>query len=309
MRVAFAGTPAFAARALEALVEAGHEVCLVLTQPDRPAGRGLRLNASAVALTAIRLGLPIDKPASLAGSADIQRLRESRPEILVVAAYGLLLPRAVLELPPRGCLNIHASLLPRWRGAAPVHRALLAGDSETGITIMQMDAGLDTGPMLLLRRIPIEARDTTGLLTERLARLGSEAIVDALEGIDTLPRLPQDPALATYASKIARSEAGLDWSEDCLQLDRRVRAFNPAPGAFARLGSEEIKVWEAEALPQARGSPGEVVVAEGAELVVACGSGGLRLQVVQRPGGRKIGAADFLRGRSAIVAAYPPLRD
>ena len=215
---------------------------------------------------------------------------------MVVAAYGLILPPAVLEVPARGCLNIHASLLPRWRGAAPIQRAILAGDERTGVSIMQMDAGLDTGPVLLEREVAIGARETTASLTERLAALGAEAIVEALARLDRLDARPQEASRATYAAKIAKAEARLDWSRRCEELDRQVRAFDPAPGAEATLAGESLKVWSAEPVPEARGLPGAVLRASGDELVVACGSGGLRLRVVQKPGGRKMNAADFLRG-------------
>lgn len=298
MRVAFAGTPPFAARALEALAAAGYTLPLVLTQPDRPAGRGMRLASSAVAEAATRLGLPLAKPETLRDSGSMQALRDAAPDVMVVAAYGLILPRAVLDVPPLGCINIHGSLLPRWRGAAPIQRALLAGDAVTGITIMRMDVGLDMGPMLATHEIPIGARDTTGSLTEALADLGARAIVDALAHIDSLAARPQDNALATYAAKITKADARIDWGRPAAELDRQIRALNPAPGAESRLGGEPLKIWEATAI-DASGNPGEVLAADDGDLVVAAERGALRLHTVQRPGARRMSVADFLRG-SAI---------
>ena len=296
MRVAFAGTPPFAAEALRALLAAGHDVPLVLTQPDRPAGRGMRLTPSAVAQLAASHGLAIHKPASLKEAPAREPIAAAQAEVLVVAAYGLILPQAVLDLPRRGCLNIHASLLPRWRGAAPIHRAILAGDARTGITIMQMDAGLDTGPMLLAKAIDIGPRETTGRLTERLAALGGEAIVEALSRLEALAPRPQDGALATYAAKVEKREARIDWASDCARIDRMVRAFDPYPGAETSLAGEALKVWAAVPV-EGSGEPGTVLRASPAEgLVVACGSGALRLEILQKPGGRRLAAADFLRG-------------
>lgn len=295
MRVAFAGTPAFARPALEAIADAGYEIPLVLTQPDRPAGRGMRLAASEVGARAQELGLRVEKPASLRNEAAVDLLRSARPDVLVVAAYGLLLPRAILDLPPRGCINIHASLLPRWRGAAPVHRAILAGDTTTGICIMRMDAGLDTGPVLLERSLPIEARDTTGTLTEKLARLGAKAVIEALESLDRLQPRSQDEARATYAAKISKTEAAIDWTSDAEQIERKVRAFNPAPGAEAVVGGVTLKIWEAEACT-GRGCPGTILASGSSELLVACGKGALSLKTVQRAGSRRMAVGDFVRG-------------
>ena len=295
MRVVFAGTPPFAARALEALLDAGHEVALVLTQPDRPAGRGLRPVASAVSVLAASRGLVLHKPATLRDPALAAPLAAVRPDVIVVAAYGLILPQAVLDLPPRGCLNIHASLLPRWRGAAPIQRAILAGDTLTGITIMGMEAGLDTGPALLTRTHEIGPRETAGSLTEALSGLGARCIVEALASIDALPRRPQDEAQATYAAKIAKAEARLDWSLSAAQIDRRVRAFDPVPGAETRFGGETIKVWEAHP-DEGQGRPGEVLEASPAGIRVGCGEGALRVVRLQRPGGRRLDAGPFLQG-------------
>jgi methionyl-tRNA formyltransferase len=274
----------------------------VLTQPDRPAGRGLKLAPSAVGELAARLGLRVEKPASLKAPGALELLRATNADLMVVTAYGLILPRDVLAIFPRGCINIHASLLPRWRGAAPIQRAILAGDRRTGVCIMQMDAGLDTGPVLLERATPIEPGDTTGTLTERLSALGAAALVDALATFDALSPKPQDASLATYAAKIAKSEARIDWANDAEAVDRQVRAFNPAPGAEAALGGEMVKVWACEPVNGIQGSAGSILRAEGSELLVACGSGALRLTTLQRAGGRKMPAADFLRGNRLGIA-------
>lgn len=304
MRVAFAGTPAFAVPALRA-IRACHDVVLVLTQPDRPAGRGMKLKASAVAEAAGELGLPIEKPESLRSADAESILRRSGCDVMVVAAYGMLLPESVLRIPPRGCLNIHASLLPRWRGAAPVHRALLAGDPETGVCIMRMEAGLDTGPVLLERRTAIGDDDTTGILTERLARLGAEAVVEALDRLDSLLPQVQDHARATYAAKIRKAEAVVDWLQPAVDIARRVRAFNPAPGVEARVGDETAKLWSVEVVPGS-GRPG-TLVAGAPGLVVACGQDALRILELQRPGGRRIKAEDFLRGSPRAVEVAGPI--
>lgn len=294
MRVIFAGTPAFAVPALDALVSARHEVALVLTQPDRPAGRGMKLTPSPVADCAARHGLPISKPKTLRSPEALAELRAVAPDVMVVAAYGLILPQAALEIPRWGCINIHASLLPRWRGAAPIHRAILAGDEETGISIMRMEAGLDTGPVLLERRVPISPEDTTGSLAETLARVGAAAIVEALEHVDTLKERPQASEGVTYAAKVSKSDAELDWSRPATELERQVRAFNPAPGAEATVKGLRLKIWQARAIGD-RNAPGEVVAGpEG--VAVGCGSGSLRLHVVQRPGSRRMPVDEFLRG-------------
>lgn len=302
MRVAFAGTPAFAAAALDAIVAAGHEVPLVLTQPDRPAGRGMRLAESAVARAAASHGLPVAKPSSLKLPEVHEALRAARADVMVVAAYGLLLPGAVLAIPRRGCINIHASLLPRWRGAAPVHRALLAGDRETGISIMQMDAGLDTGPVLLARELEIAPRETTGSLLARLGRLGAQTIVEALASLDSLRPQPQDEARATYAAKVTKQDARIDWSRSAAEIDRQVRAFDPAPGAEARLGVETLKIWKAQPVV-CGGRPGAVLEAGPRGLVVACGQDALEVLEVQRAGRARMSAAEFMRGSAASVGA------
>ncbi len=309
MRLVFAGTPEFAREALAALHAAGHEIVLVLTQPDRPAGRGMKLQASPVKQWALAHQVPVAQPRSLrldgryAEDAEAARqvLQAAQAECMVVAAYGLILPEWTLALPPRGCLNIHASLLPRWRGAAPIHRAIEAGDAETGITIMQMDAGLDTGDRLLERRLPIAADDTTASLHDKLAALGGQCIVQALAQPDALVRTPQPADGVTYAHKIEKAEAALDWSLDAAQLARRIRAFDPFPGMTVPLvlgaQTETLKLWAAQAEPLAApAEPGTVVRADDSGVRVACGQGQLCLQVLQRPGGKRLSAAEFLRG-------------
>ena len=303
MRVAFAGTPEFARVALQALHQAGHEMVLVLTQPDRPAGRGMKLQASAVKQFALDHGLPLAQPRSLrldgkfsdeAGAARTA-LVEAEPEVMVVAAYGLILPPWTLTLPRLGCINIHGSLLPRWRGAAPIHRAIEAGDSRTGITIMQMDAGLDTGDMLLTEATDITADDSTATLHERLASMGARLVVQALELAQQggLQAQPQPEAGATYASKIDKAEAAIDWQQSAAVLERRIRAFDPFPGCTATLADQAVKLWRARVVA-GEGTPGRVLAAETGRLVVGCGQGALEVLELQQAGGRRSGARDFL---------------
>jgi methionyl-tRNA formyltransferase len=297
LRVAFAGTPEFAAAALEAIIVSGHTVPLVLTQPDRPAGRGMRLAPSAVKKLALVHKLNIDQPERLHTEAQRAHLAASCPDVLVVAAYGLILPPEVLALPRLGCLNIHASLLPRWRGAAPIQRAIEAGDRETGITIMQMDAGLDTGPMLLCRPVTIDSDDTAASLHDKLARLGAETIVEALARLAAgkLPVEPQPAEGATYARKISRAEAGLDWRRPGTELARAVRAFDPYPGAFGQVRGTTVKLWAAH--PAAgRGEAGTILRADSAGVIVACGEDALYITELQRSGSRRLQTAEFLRG-------------
>ncbi len=309
MRVIFAGTPEFARVALARLHAAGFEIPLVLTQPDRPAGRGLKLQASAVKQWAQEHGVTVAQPRSLrldgkypqdAAAAQAQ-IVAARADVMVVAAYGLILPQWVLDAPRLGCLNIHGSLLPRWRGAAPIHRAIEAGDTQTGVTIMQMDAGLDTGDMLLTESCAIAAADTTGSLHDKLAELGGRLIVEALElaACGGLKPVKQPSEGVTYAHKIEKHEAALDWTLPAAVLARRVRAFNPFPGAFSTLGGETIKIWRAETLDGA-GTPsaraGQVIGAAAVGIDVQTGEGVLRLQQLQKPGGKPMAAADFLRG-------------
>ena len=309
MNIVFAGTPEFAREAMVALHAAGHNIVLVLTQPDRPAGRGMKLQASPVKQWALEHGVPVQQPRSLRldgkypeeAAAAREALLAANAQCMVVAAYGLILPQWVLDLPPRGCLNIHASLLPRWRGAAPIHRAIEAGDAETGITIMQMDAGLDTGDMLLVRALPIAADATTATLHDQLATLGGECIVHALAQPDALVRTPQPAEGITYAHKIEKSEAALDWTLDAQVLARRIRAFDPFPGMTVPLThngqTETLKIWAATAQTRERElPPGTVVSADDGGVRVACGQGQLCLTQLQRPGGKRLSAADFLRG-------------
>ncbi|MBL8484155.1 MAG: methionyl-tRNA formyltransferase [Rhodocyclaceae bacterium] len=299
LSVAFAGTPEFAARALAAIIGAGHAVPLVLTQPDRPAGRGQKLAASPVKQLALSHGLPVAQPERLRTPEQRAVLAGVAADVLVVAAYGLILPQAVLDWPRLGCLNIHASLLPRWRGAAPIQRAIEAGDQETGITIMQMDAGLDTGPMLCARALPIAATDTAAALHDRLAALGAELIVQALAdlGAGRLVPQPQPEQGVTYAQKIAKSEAALDFREPAEVLARRVRAFDPFPGASAGAGPLQLKIRAAHAVAGA-GVPGRLLAAAADALVIACGSGALAVTQLQLPGGRRLTAAEFLAGHA-----------
>lgn len=308
MKIIFAGTPEFAASALRALHAAGHDITLVLTQPDRPAGRGLQLQPSAVKQFALQHGLPIAQPQSLRLDGKFPEVAQQTHDLLaatphdvmVVAAYGLILPASVLSIPRLGCLNIHASLLPRWRGAAPIHRAIEAGDTETGITIMQMDQGLDTGAMLLTEAVTISAIDTTGTLHDRLAELGGRLIVDALQRLatDTLPATAQPDDGVTYAAKIRKDEALLDLTEPATVLVRKIHAFNPAPGAVVMIKSSPIKVWRAEVVARdAAAAVGEIVSADAvAGLVIACGTDALRLTKLQKPGGKRLAAGDFLQG-------------
>ena len=298
MRIAFAGTPAFAAVALQALADARFDIALVLTQPDRPAGRGLRESASAVKQLALRRGLPVAQPQTLRNEEILVQLRASAAQAMVVAAYGLILPSAVLDLFPAGCINIHASLLPRWRGAAPIQRAILAGDRETGISIMGMEQGLDTGPVYLVRTVPILPDDSAGSLHDRLAALGARCIVEALPRIATgeLAPVPQPTDGISYARKITKPEAAIDWRLDAVEVDRQVRAFNPAPGAFGLLRNETVKIWRAFAGDLGQGAPGEILGCGAEGIDVACGKGMLKITELQRAGGRRLSAAEFLRG-------------
>lgn len=300
MRVAFAGTPPFAARILEAILGAGHLVPLVLTQPDRPAGRGLKLTPSAVSEFAAAKGLFVEKPATLKTEESRRPLIACRPDVLVVAAYGLILPESVLALPRKGCLNVHASLLPRWRGAAPIQRAILAGDAETGVDIMKMEAGLDTGPVLLERRVMIDRTDTAGTLTDRLASEGALAIVQALANLEVLDEKQQSETGATYAPKIDKSEAVIDWTATAEAISRRIRAFNPTPGAVTSLAGESLKIWEAVVVDGASGPAGKLVGQHDGAPLVACGQGGLALTLVQPAGSRRMPGTDFLKGRHSL---------
>lgn len=293
MRVIFAGTPDFAAQALAAILAAGHDVPLVLTQPDRPAGRGMKLQPSAVKQLALAHQLPVFQPDRLKDLATHDPIRAAQADVMVVAAYGLILPQAVLDMPRYGCLNIHASLLPRWRGAAPIQRAIEAGDTETGVTIMQMDAGLDTGAMLLQAPLKLGADETAGELHDRLATLGARLIVETLAQRDALTPVAQPTTGITYAAKISKAEAQLDWAQPAEILARKIRAFNPFPGATLTLADETVKIWRAEAVTGS-GSPGQILAADANGIVVAARHGALRLTELQKPGGRRVTSADFL---------------
>lgn len=322
MRVIFAGTPEFARVALDALVRAGFTVPLVLTQPDRPAGRGMKLQASAVKQAALAHGIPVAQPRSLKldgkypedAAAARQALIDARADVMVVAAYGLILPQWVLDVPRRGCFNIHGSVLPRWRGAAPIHRAIEAGDAETGITIMQMDAGLDTGDMLLVERLPIAATDTTATLHDKLAALGARLMVEALEiaacGGFTPVRQPEEGV--SYAHKIEKAEALIDWQQDAATLARRVRAFDPFPGVQALWAGEPLKIWGAQVLPDGPAGvpPGMVLSVDDTGVRVQTGVGSLLLTELQRAGCKRLPAREFLRGHPVPVGErLGPQRD
>ena len=299
MKLIFAGTPEFAAGALRALIAAGHQIELVLTQPDRPAGRGMALQASPVKQVALAAGIEVFQPPTLRDAEAQARLAVLEADAMVVAAYGLILPQAVLDMPRLGCINIHASLLPRWRGAAPIQRAILAGDSETGVGIMQMEAGLDTGPVLLEGRLPISVSDTAATLHDKLAELGARLIVEALDG-RALSAQAQPAEGVTYAAKIDKAEAPLDWRRSADELERQVRAFNPFPGATACLGGQTVKVWLARA-ESGEGAPGRILGVGRDGLVVACGTGALRLLEMQKAGGKRLAVADYLAGNPLSV--------
>ena len=294
MRVIFAGTPEFAAHALRAIVAAGHVVPLALTQPDRPAGRGMALQPSPVKRLAEANGIEVFQPPTLKEAAAQERIAAVGADVMVVAAYGLIVPQVVLDMPRFGCINIHASLLPRWRGAAPVQRALLAGDQETGVCIMRMEAGLDTGPVLLRATCPISATDNAATLHDRLAERGARLIVEALSRLP-LPAEPQPAAGVTYAHKIEKAEALIDWSKDAQELDRHIRAFNPFPGAQAQFGGQTVKLWQA--VPVAgSGEKGRILSVDRSSIVIACGSGALAVSELQKAGGKRLPVREFLAG-------------
>jgi methionyl-tRNA formyltransferase len=295
MKIVFAGTPEFAAAALQALALAGHDIALVLTQPDRPAGRGLQPLPSAVKRLALEHGFTISQPASLKDPSIAGELARIAPDVMVVAAYGLIVPRAILAVPRLGCINIHASLLPRWRGAAPIQRALLAGDVETGISIMQMEAGLDTGPVILQQAVTITGEDTAQTLHDQLGALGAQLIVQALER--PLIGQAQDDSRATYAAKIQKGEAHINWSETADTIERKIRAFNPVPGAVTSYEGGALKIWRADVTQTAAAAPGTVIKADTDGIHVACGSGSaLRVLELQRAGGKRLATARFLAG-------------
>lgn len=294
-RILFAGTPEFARVSLAALIDADLPPVAVLTQPDRPAGRGRKLTPSPVRELAARNGIPVLTPRTLRDESIVRELDALHPDLMVVAAYGLILPQAVLDVPRRGCVNVHASLLPRWRGAAPIQAAILAGDEDTGACLMQMGPGLDDGPVHACRKLAIGKRETAGELHDRIARAGAELLLEKLPGIlaGSASPVPQDAAGATHAPKISAADARLDWQRPAAALDRVVRAFNPVPGAYFMLGEERIKCWQAQPGPAAAAAPGTIVAAGHAAVVVACGEGTLHMTSLQRPGKRRVSAAEF----------------
>ncbi len=304
MRIVFAGTPEFAAEHLKALLDSPYEIVAVYTQPDRPAGRGQKLMPSAVKALALAHDIPVYQPQTLRNADAQAELAALKPDLMVVVAYGLILPQAVLDIPRLGCINSHASLLPRWRGAAPIQRAVEAGDAESGVTVMRMEAGLDTGPMLLKVTTPISADDTGGSLHDRLAQLGPGAVVQAIAGLadGSLQGEVQDDALATYAHKLNKDEARLDWSRPAVELERLIRAFNPWPVCHSTLDGETVKVLGAN-LSTGKGEPGEILSASKDGLVVACADGALSLTRLQLPGGRALAFSDLFNSRREKFAS------
>lgn len=300
-RLVFAGTPEFAVPCLEACRASGADVVAVFTQPDRPAGRGRKLTPSPVKQAALDAGISVEQPESLKSAEAQQTLASYRPDLLVVVAYGLILPRKVLALPRLGCWNVHASLLPRWRGAAPIQRAILAGDAQSGVDLMQMEAGLDTGPVLLERRTPIQREDTGGSLHDRLAALGAEVLGEGLARLQSgapLPARAQAEAGITYAHKLDKAEARLDFTRPALELERQVRAFDPWPVAEGTIADEPLRIWAAQAIERDhQAAPGSVIATGRDGIDVACGAGALRITAVQRAGGKRIGALDYLNAR------------
>ncbi len=308
LNVIFAGTPEFAAVALQALIDSGHQVIAAYTQPDRPAGRGRKLTASPVKLLAQSHNIPVLQPERLKGEAERQQLRNLNADVMVVVAYGLILPKAVLETPRLGCINIHASLLPRWRGAAPIQRAILAGDEQSGVTIMQMDVGLDTGEMLVIEATSISRNDNASTLHDRLAEIGARTVITALDQLQsgTTKPVAQDEAHTCYAHKLSKEEALLEWSRPAIELERQVRAFNPWPVAQTHYEGEVVRIWQARALDgvSANGTtPGNVVTATKAGIDVATGNGVLRIEQAQLPGGRPLAVVDLLNARKSLKQA------
>ncbi|MBM69008.1 MAG: methionyl-tRNA formyltransferase [Haliea sp.] len=305
LRVLFAGTPDFAAHHLQALLDSPHQVVGVYTQPDRPAGRGKKLQASPVKQLALQAGLPLRQPVSLRTPETQAELAAFAADVMVVVAYGLILPQVILDAPRWGCLNVHASLLPRWRGAAPIQRAIQAGDTESGVTIMQMDAGLDTGAMLATARCPIDSATSAAVLHDRLAELGPPLLLQVLNDLPGYLQagVAQDDSLATYARKIEKAEGALDWRQSAAELARQVAAFNPFPVCFAVLNGERVRIWTASAVSEAtHAAPGTILSADREGVQVACGNGSLRLLTLQLPGGRALPAADLLNAQSAQFA-------
>ena len=298
LKVVFAGTPDFAARHLQGLIDSHHDVVAVYSQPDRPAGRGKKLTASAVKQLAVSHDIPVLQPQSLKSEEAQQTLADLGADIMVVVAYGLILPKAILETPRLGCLNVHGSLLPRWRGAAPIQRAIWAGDDSTGVTIMQMDEGLDTGDMLLKQALPIEPTDTSASLYEKLANIGPQALLKTLDSIDSLEAVMQDDAQANYAEKLSKAEARIDWTLPAAQLARNVRAFNPWPVAFFELEAGPVKVWQASVIEDNSGlAPGTIINADKNGISVATGEGALLMTSLQIPGKKAMSVVDILNAR------------
>ena len=301
MKIIFAGTPDFAAEALQALIDAGHEIALVLTQPDRPSGRGMKLTPSPVKVLALANGLQVYQPEKLRTPEQQAPLTGIDADVMVVAAYGIILPKSVLDLPRQGCLNIHASLLPRWRGAAPIQRAILAGDAETGITIMQMDVGLDTGDMLSIHVTPISSNDSASSLHDKLATQGAEAIVAALAQLAQLIAQPQPTTGVTYAEKLRKEEAQIDWTQSATQLDRMIRAFNPFPSAQTQLDGVAVKIWQATIDKGSSGVAGTILAIDKDALTIACGEGALQVRELQKAGGKRLAVPAFLSGNPLQV--------
>ncbi len=303
MKIIFAGTPVFAAQALKALLDKQFEIVAVLTQPDRPSGRGMQLKPSPVKQLALEHGLVVLQPQSLKEAEIQNQLANFKADLMIVAAYGLILPKAVLQIPRLGCWNIHASLLPRWRGAAPIQRAILAGDQQTGITIMQMDVGLDTGDMLLKKECSITSSDTSETLFDKLAVLGASAIIEALTLLqeNRIQAVPQANDLASYASKLSKEESQIDWSKNAQEIARNVRGYNPFPGVTSVLNEIPLKIWQASVCEGKAGEPGEVVRVEKNKLVVACGEDALSLEIIQKPNAKALPVTQFLQGFAVKV--------
>lgn len=298
MKIVFMGTPDFAVPSLQALIDAGHEVCAVYTQPDKPQGRKQVLTAPPVKELALRHGIPVYQPATLKNEEEQQKLRALAPEVIIVVAYGKLLPKAVLDIPPRGCINVHGSLLPRWRGAAPIQWSVIAGDEKAGVTTMQMAEGLDTGDMLLTYETEIGARETAGKLFDRLAQAGAELLLETLEKLDSITPQPQDDSRSCYAHMLDKQMAVIDWAKSAHEIDCLIRGLNPWPVALTTLSGARLKIYAAEPV-SGTGRPGEVLVSDPKKgLVVACGEGALALREVQLVGGKRMKSADFLRGHA-----------
>jgi methionyl-tRNA formyltransferase len=304
MRIIFAGTPDFAAASLKALLDSEHDICAVYTQPDRPAGRGRKLTPSPVKQLALDHQIPVEQPLNFKQDNRLEQLASYQADLMIVVAYGLLLPQAVLDTPRLGCINVHASLLPRWRGAAPIHRAILAGDNETGVGIMQMEAGLDTGPVLLEARCPIAASDNAQSLHDKLAELGATTLLESLKDIEHLLQQarPQDDSQMTYAAKLQKQEAVIDWQQPATQLLRQVNAFNPWPVAQTQWRGDTLRIWQAEVSAEpTQATPGNVIAVNKQGIDVACGDGSLRITQLQVPGKRAMQVQDFLNANNIDV--------